>query len=280
MTEKVSVVISTSGSLERRSRFIEVLDSILAQDYQYIEIIVVWQGEPNCDFFQCYPSAKFLNVKLRNVCKCRNLGAKNATGEYVWFIDDDTTVPDIDTLSYGLSVLKSNDLDYLVANVICEGELKALESHNEDFIIRRNNLRGAFSEPGLLFRKACFLNVMFDEGIGIGCIHGSSEGFDLGARLIKKNYTGQVTKDFKLSHPQIIADTNEQALLHRVFFYSLGNSKVLISNKYYKNYIYEVLKCVFFILQGLLTLNKSKVKVFFMRLLCFFLGPILPKGER
>ena len=124
------------------------------------------------------------------------------------------------------------------------------------------------------------MKIKFDDGIGIGCIHGSSEGFDLGARLLKYGYKGQVTKDFQLSHPQILADTDEQALLQRIFFYSLGNGKVLITNKFYILYVYELVKCLIFISLGLVTLNKNRMKVFTVRMLCLLLGPLIPKGDR
>lgn len=277
---KVSAIISTSGSVDRRKRFVAVLESLQAQTHANIEILVMWQGYAENIFFAEYPDIKFILLPIRNVCRCRNEGARQATGEYIWFIDDDTTIADSSRLAYGLSVIKEKSLDYIVANVICGGELKALQSHEHDFEITPRVLRGAFSEPGLLFRRDCFLAVKFDEGLGIGCIHGSSEGFDLGARLIKSGYRGQVTYEFKLDHPPIKADTDQKALLHRVFFYSMGNSLALVKNGYYRLYCYELIRCLAHMGIGLIRLDKKRIHTFTIRLLCLIVGPLVPQGER
>ncbi|MDO6681329.1 glycosyltransferase [Oceanobacter sp. 5_MG-2023] len=279
-TAKVSIIISTAGSEERRQRFIDVLQSLQSQTHKNIEVFVVWQGQAEEDFFEEYPDVKFILFPVRNVCRCRNEGAKQAKGDYVWFVDDDTTIADNRRLEYGLSVISEKSLDYIVANVICEGELKALQSHDHDFEITPKVLRGAFSEPGLLFKRDCFMATKFDEGLGIGCIHGSSEGFDLGARLIKLGYKGQVTHDFKLNHPPIKADTDQKALLHRVFFYSMGNALALVKNGYYRIYCYELIRCLVYISIGIVKFNRKKIRTYSVRFLCLLVGPLVPQGDR
>jgi glycosyltransferase involved in cell wall biosynthesis len=94
----VSVVV-TSCTLGRLKDIQELLDSLQAQTYPRLETIFVGEGDPELsDTVAAYTKEKGLtNLRVLvndgrpGLSSARNLGAQNARGEIVAFIDDDAT---------------------------------------------------------------------------------------------------------------------------------------------------------------------------------------------
>lgn len=89
---KASVIICTY-SLERLQDTVEAIDSILAQTYPQLEVIV--SVDHNEELLQVLKQ-KFpegvsfaFNNTIRGLSETRNVGVKKATGEVIAFIDDD-----------------------------------------------------------------------------------------------------------------------------------------------------------------------------------------------
>lgn len=71
------------------------IDSILSQDYQEFEILLVDDGSPDncpaiCDRYAAMDSRiRVFHKKNGGVSSARNLGIENAKGEWIWFVDSD-----------------------------------------------------------------------------------------------------------------------------------------------------------------------------------------------
>jgi len=98
-TPKVSIIIS-SYTMDRFQDITELLDSIHAQTYNNIEVIVVTErSQELMESIQNYIRGKgYTNVKVlfnqgeRGVSPARNLGVRQATGEIIAFADDDAVL--------------------------------------------------------------------------------------------------------------------------------------------------------------------------------------------
>lgn len=98
---KVSIIVPTYN---RAEIIIECLDSIIAQSYQNIELIVVDDGSTDKtkfiveSYIKSYEGEKILKyIKQSNqgAPSARNKGLENATGEYIVFFDsDDLMMPE------------------------------------------------------------------------------------------------------------------------------------------------------------------------------------------
>ena len=80
------------------------IESVLNQTYSETEIILVDDGSPDsspeiCDEYAAlYPNIKVVHKKNGGLSDARNVGIKNATGDYVLFLDGDDYWDDVNAL--------------------------------------------------------------------------------------------------------------------------------------------------------------------------------------
>lgn len=116
--KKISVIIPVYNA----EKWIhETLDSLVVQTYQNVEIICVDDGsnDSSCEIIEKYQE-KYENIRLvrqKNfgVCAARNTGIKNASGEYIAFLDADDYV-EADMYEKMITKLKEDKSDI----VFCE----------------------------------------------------------------------------------------------------------------------------------------------------------------
>lgn len=98
----------------------ECMDSVLVQDYPYIEIILVDDGSPdNCPFLCDEYAAKYENVQVVHQKNCglglsRNAGMRAASGEYIFFLDSDDCIDGKEAIGRLVECAKSRQADIVV----------------------------------------------------------------------------------------------------------------------------------------------------------------------
>lgn len=168
----VSVVIPTYNN---RGLLTQSIDSVLCQDYQNFEVIVVDDNDPETDarkatelLMSKYESnSKVLYIKHernKNGAAARNTGIRNAKGDYIAFLDDD------DSFLQGKLTKQMNYLDTHkeYAAVYC---LAKIGDYNEpttpyegDVLIPLLMNKSKMFTPTLVFRKDALLSIGgFDE---------------------------------------------------------------------------------------------------------------------
>lgn len=102
----ISIIIPVYKTEQYLKRCVE---SVLAQTYQDLEIILVNDGSPDNSLKICYEYAemdrriKVVNKENGGVASARNAGIDLAAGEYIGFVDsDDYIEPDMFELLVGL----------------------------------------------------------------------------------------------------------------------------------------------------------------------------------
>jgi len=83
MTPAVSIIIP---SYKRQESLQKLLKSLKTEMGQYLEIIVVVQGEKKCKLPR---NVKVIYLKEPSMTHARNMGAKKAKGDLILFLDDD-----------------------------------------------------------------------------------------------------------------------------------------------------------------------------------------------
>ncbi len=113
MNETLSVIVpvyNVSGYLP------ECLDSILSQDYEKLEVILIDDGSKDdsgeiCDRYAALdPRVRVIHQKNGGAAAAKNAGLRAATGMYLTFVDSDDYL-EPNAYGYMLSVLKENKAD-------------------------------------------------------------------------------------------------------------------------------------------------------------------------
>lgn len=210
---KVSIVIPTYNRPDLLRRAVE---SALIQTYENIEIIVV-DDHSDYDLVSLrkeYPIVKFYrNGKNRGGCYSRNRGIREASGEYINFLDDDD---ELFPKKIELQVKKFRDSS--IKN------LGFVTAHTEDnrsgnTVIKKNLTSGdmysrllkKFAISGietLLIKKECLLETGgFDDKLQ------SSQEYDLMIRLSEKynvDYVDEILSRENRSYDQISLNFNKK----------------------------------------------------------------------
>lgn len=138
LMDLVSIIVPVYN-VERYLR--RCLDSIVAQTYKNIEVILVDDESPDkcgqiCDEYAAeHPCIKVIHQKNMGLSGARNSGARNATGDYVTFVDSDDFITS-DYVEYLLNLIKRYDSDVSVARFVYQYDNKPIKerktsSHSE-----------------------------------------------------------------------------------------------------------------------------------------------------
>ncbi len=158
------------------------VDSILAQTYPCIEVILVNDGSTDDSLVICReyerlcPNIKVIDKPNGGQSAARNAGLKIAEGEYIGFVDsDDWVTPDMYATLYGL--IKKYDADAAqIASVMAYGsDTQVVHGEDEEFVLTsRNEILerfmydsvhvGLFGIWNCLFRADIVKNISFREG--------------------------------------------------------------------------------------------------------------------
>lgn len=218
---KFSLII---GTLNRRKEIECCLESLLDQNYNDYEIIIVDQSE-NKDT-ELYiselnnPRIKYVHVQYKNLSKARNDGILMSSGDYICLVDDDAhydkTYLEIASQNVKNNIILSGKIHDTISN---KPYVKYKESKNNRNLNQRDIIRtcpsAALIIPYELFKKIGG----FDENFGIGSLYGSGEETDVLLRAIYNGYHVMYLKDLILFHPYPVpckTSTNiEKSMLKR-----------------------------------------------------------------
>ncbi|WP_273875152.1 glycosyltransferase family 2 protein [Serratia marcescens] len=198
MEEKVSIIIPTYGRSDLLTR---AIDSVLAQTYQNIEVIIVddnlngsesrletenvmqsYSGDPRVRYYQ--------REKNGGGAAARNSGIEQATGQYITFLDDDDYYYP-DKIGKQLTFLRSGNFDACLcdmdilkgAEILKDSYYKAQCDNLESFVLSgvaftpmifmtraaAASINGFFDTPR--FQDHIFIYKMLKHKLSVGVLH-------------------------------------------------------------------------------------------------------------
>lgn len=157
------------------------VDSLINQTYKNLEIILVDDGSTDnspriCDDYEKkYEAVKVIHKKNGGQSSARNVGIKQASGDYIGFVDSDDWVA-IDTYEYLLNVLirtNSEAAEIDCANVSgCNESVKKVREKINcyekesilEYYMLSSTIAGSYSVGRCLFLRSIITETKFREG--------------------------------------------------------------------------------------------------------------------
>lgn len=172
---KISIIIPVYNLEEYIGR---TLDSVSAQTYENIEIVVVDDGSKDnswniiCEYAKKDNRIVPIHQENGGVTSARLNGVKNATGEWIGFVDgDDLIDEDMYELLYNNAIKYNADISHCGYKMIL-GNKRIDYYYNTGCLVEQDNLKGlcdlldgSMIEPGLwnkLFHNTLFHSLLHD----------------------------------------------------------------------------------------------------------------------
>ncbi len=236
----VSIVIATYNC----SNFLkECLNSLLAQTYRDIELIVINDGSTDdtdtvmADIIQKESRIRYYPRHHARLPASRNFGLKHARGEYICFFDSDDLWPAnyIETMVNALDANPDFDAAYSKIMLLYEGQTQGefitMEKPPEGYITTDLFLRGsAFNFPSsTMLRRKVFDGVSWEEETG------NCDDFDIFLRISTKSkfmHVPDVCMTYRKIQGSITANvrknlfTYHMYVMERFYFHLGGDSFV------------------------------------------------------
>lgn len=209
---KLSLII---GTLNRKESIMTCLESLLRQDYEDYEIIIVDQSD-NDDTETAIKSIdndkiRYYHVNYRGLSRARNEALRKMTGDCFCLIDDDAYYSE----NY-LSVAAGNarQKTVLSGRIFDTVKQKDFASYNGKYsgktlptrMVLRTCPSAALVLPGSIIEDAGY----FDEKFGVGSVYCAGEETDLLLRAMNAGYKIMYVPELQIKHPYpITAETGK-----------------------------------------------------------------------
>jgi glycosyltransferase involved in cell wall biosynthesis len=244
---KVSVVICTY-SMERYGPFSECVESVLDQEYDPIEIVLVVDGNPDVyervqsDFGREECVIVHNNDENRGISYSRTKGAELASGEIVAFIDDDATA-EPDWIQRMVDVYEETDAIAVGGDVKPDWQTEKPDFFPEEFYWLVGCVEPGFAEDGeevrntygsnISYRREAFLDVGgYDPNTGRkGDQHLQAHEAPVGVRLLEEYGKGMVF--------------TEDAVVHHKLFEYRGEFRWLLFRSFWQGYSKRVMDLLY-----------------------------------
>lgn len=166
------------------------LDSVAAQTYKNLEVIIVNDGSPDDsleiirEYTARYPHFRCYTIENRGIGGARNYGMERSTGEYVLFLDSDDYIAE-NCVEVMMAAAAKTDSDIVVANCydVREDGSVLLAYRNQ----YRNATTSLAQEPEILFNRVSAWGKLYKRELLDGLEYVSRVWYE-DMRLIPKLY--------------------------------------------------------------------------------------------
>lgn len=203
------------------------------QGNTHVELVIVNQsGASVCEDAKALSAIHVIEIMpghIISAADARNLGAQNANGEFLFFLDDDALVHATPNHVAKLCRQLSN-IDVLICQrgEIIEGAYRSHWKQNH-FQINQFNFPQFVIEWNVIIRKSLFMEIGLFPSIGIGSNHAALSGeiFVVIANVLGRARRVALFENFKISHPSLYKPSNTLISLLGYYYgagYAVGKS--------------------------------------------------------
>lgn len=234
----------------------ECVQSVLNQTYENFEILLINDGSTDnsvliCDdFAKSDKRVKVFHQQNKGVSSARNLGIRNFSGDYVYFLDsDDTITPGF--FNYVVGILQKNNSDILFFSLNNNNQTESLNNYNqkEALLLLLNSKLPSSLWLGIYHFKLFTLNYL---STGIHFYEDLEYQFRLigKANKITHSKLSFHTYNIRSGSANNLLRINEKVLTCLKIKDSLLISKVISKKEIFDLHSIFILQCVFYALKS------------------------------
>ncbi len=240
----LSIVIPT---YERTREVRNLLHSIYLEKISYkYEILIIDQNEDDrlhdiiVEFENKLP-VYWHKVSFKGLSKARNYGTQHARGGVISFPDDDAEFG-LGTINKALNYMKEKNADCVFGKCIdkSSGRNTMLKFGNKKIQLDFHNFEHNSIEAAMFVKRTVALRYPFDEKMGVGCIFGSQEGYDIVYRMLSHKCRLFYSPDIIFYHPSKVISRNTSLEIKRAFYYSCGYGHLCQKHQLTKKYLKRI----------------------------------------
>lgn len=230
---RVSLVI---GSLFRGQYLDRLLASLVGQEHQAFEVIVVEQRDPVAAraLLDSYDLRRARVLESpRGLSRARNVGLASVSGDIVAFPDDDCWYEPTTIMTAVEAFVRQPHLGFLCGPVVTSSGPMLRFPEQAQSIHKGNVWRSAASAGMFVSARACRQIGPFDEGLGLGADTdaGSGEETDFVLRGLRAGIPAMFDPELRVFHPS--PDEVESRMTPQVGYrYGFGMGTVLRRHGY------------------------------------------------
>lgn len=220
MNNSLSPYLSIVIGITEASQYISLLQDASIHLSQCVELIIVDQVPTRHSHRIDSPFSRVLFIgRAVGASKARNIGASNASGLYVWFVDSDCTFGAGSFSTLVAFISKNSHLDLLIFNRVysreCSKELYGMHASSSGCLSPSEMLRSV-TEWNFAVKKSLFLGVGGFPLIGTGSTHPAQSGecYAFICKIVSRNPLCAKVEDVRVIHPHYAA--------RKPFFKTLG----------------------------------------------------------
>lgn len=164
-TKTVSLIIPVYNV---RDYLRKCLDSVAAQTYPNLEVIIVNDGSPDdsleiaLEYTAKYPNFRCYTIENRGLGGARNYGMEQATGDYILFLDSDDYIAE-NCVEVLVTAAEKEDSDIVAANCYDVREDGSVLFAYKN--VYQNATTSLAQEPEILFNRICACFKLFKRDL-------------------------------------------------------------------------------------------------------------------
>ena len=216
-----------TATIGEENKLRTLLKSLTSQTYFNYEIIVVDQNEHERVLNLCAndENIKYILSSNRGLSLARNIGIRNARGEYLVFPDDDSVLPH-NFLENANKVIQKHPDMFIFSGMVLTLEKNEPFSRYMNFVseeITYSNY-SMFLSTTMIIHKQVFDKLKgFDEEMGVGARWGGSEETELLLRALNAGFRVYYTESLIAYHPETnFSKLTWRQTVHKGYSYGLG----------------------------------------------------------
>jgi len=230
------------------------IESITAQTYKNLEIILVDDGSPDrcgeiCEAYAAQDQRiKVFHTENRGLSAARNLGIQHAKGEYIGFVDsDDWIEPDMYEIllkaaeESGAEIVQCGY--YKEKNRLTEAKISVAKTYTSTEALHALVLYGKINEGvwNKLWEKSCFAEISFPEGRVFEDISTTYKLTSKANSVISKPVMlyHYMYRDEGISHSHNIANLVDYWLAHKERYECFSNNTCFNKNEMFINQLLQ-----------------------------------------